>query len=171
MNDDKVILDATCGSRMMWFNKKHPAVLYVDKRCLHDEAIWKSGNGKSTRYVNIEPDVIADFTNLPFADNSFHLVVFDPPHLLKIGETSWMVKKYGKLDEGWRQTIYDGFWECMRVSKPYGTLIFKWCEFDIPVSEIIKTINMEPLFGHRSGKQSKTHWMTFMKFPEDGESK
>ena len=76
---EKVILDATCSSRMMWFNKQHPAALYVDKRIVHDEAMWKSGNGEATRHLNIEPDVIADFTNLPFKDNSFSLVVFDPP--------------------------------------------------------------------------------------------
>jgi len=28
----------------------------------------------------IKPDVLADFTNLPFPDESFSLVVFDPPH-------------------------------------------------------------------------------------------
>lgn len=166
---EKVILDATCSSRMMWFNKQHPAALYVDKRIVHDEAIWKSGNGESTRYLNIEPDVIADFTNLPFDDNSFSLVVFDPPHLMKINETAWLAKKYGKLDQDWKQTLHDGFWECMRVLKPYGTLIFKWCEHDIPVREVIKTIGEEPLFGHRSGKKSLTHWMTFMKFPKEKE--
>lgn len=164
---EKVILDATCSSRMMWFNKHHPAALYVDKRIVHDEVIWKSGNGEATQHLNIEPDVIADFTNLPFEDNSFSLVVFDPPHLMKISETACLAKKYGKLDQDWKQTLHDGFWECMRVLKPYGTLIFKWCEYDIPVREVIKTIGEEPLFGHRSGKKSLTHWMTFMKFPKE----
>ena len=167
MDKDKVILDATCASRMIWFNKNHPAAVYVDRREEQDTRIWKSGNGKGERRLTIKPDVLADFTNLPFPDESFYLVVFDPPHLLKIGESSWMAKKYGKLDANWPTVIRDGFNECMRVLKPYGTLIFKWNEFDIPVKKIIECVRQEPLFGNRSGKQGKTHWMTFMKFPDE----
>lgn len=38
-----------------------------------------------------------------------------------------MVKKYGKLEKDtWKQVLHDGFTECMRVLKPYETLIFKW---------------------------------------------
>lgn len=29
---EKVVLDACCGGRMMWFDKKNPGVLYVDVR-------------------------------------------------------------------------------------------------------------------------------------------
>ena len=29
---DKKILDMTCGSRTIWFNKDHPAAVYCDKR-------------------------------------------------------------------------------------------------------------------------------------------
>lgn len=29
---DKKILDVTCGSRTIWFNKNHPAAIYTDKR-------------------------------------------------------------------------------------------------------------------------------------------
>lgn len=163
----KTILDATCGSRMIWFNKNNPKCLYVDRRVLHGEAIWKSTKNQSIRKVDIEPDIIADFTNLPFKDNSFYLVVFDPPHLQKIGETSWMCKKYGKLPENWQQVIHDGFHECMRVLKTNGTLVFKWNEFDIPIKDVIDAIGQKPLFGHRSGKQAKTHWMCFMKFGEE----
>ena len=28
----KKILDVTCGSRTIWFNKNHPAAIYADKR-------------------------------------------------------------------------------------------------------------------------------------------
>ena len=90
-------------------------------------------------------------------------MVFDPPHLVKVGENAWLKKKYGKLPEDWPQLIHDGFWECMRVLKPFGTLIFKWSEIDIPTREIINAIGVEPLFGHRSGKAMKTHWLCFMK--------
>ena len=165
---EKLILDATCGSRMIWFDKNNPLALYVDRREEHDTSIWKSENGLEERKLNIIPDVVADFTNLPFEDNTFYCVVFDPPHLLNVGDNSWLCKKYGKLDENWQSVIYDGFHECMRVLKPYGTLIFKWNEYDIPVKDIVKAIGEKPLFGNRSGKQAKTHWMTFMKIPKEG---
>lgn len=155
---------------MIWFNKNNPLCLYVDRRVENGTSIWKSGNGLGERRLDVHPDIMADFTNLPFDDNSFYLVVFDPPHLLHIGENAWMCKKYGKLPENWKPVIHDGFHECMRVLKPYGTLVFKWNEFDIPVKDIVKAIGVEPLFGNRSGKQQKTHWMTFMKIPKEGDS-
>jgi tRNA G10 N-methylase Trm11 len=108
---------------------------------------------------------VADFTNLPFADKQFKLVVFDPPHLKRAGETSWIKLKYGKLEDDWPQMLHDGFWECMRVLDDYGVLIFKWSEIQIPLREVLDAIKAEPLFGHRSGKQNNTHWMTFMRFP------
>lgn len=165
----KKILDATCGSRSMWFDKNHPSAVYMDCREEHGTSIWKSTKNDSVRTLDVEPDVIADFTDMPFPDNTFHLVVFDPPHLIKIGENAWLKKKYGRLPQDWTRLIHDGFWECMRVLKPYGTLIFKWNEFDIPTRDIIKAIGIEPLFGHRSGKAMKTHWLCFMKESEETE--
>ena len=75
--------------------------------------------------------------------------------------------KYGKLPEDWPNLIHDGFWECMRVLKPHGTLVFKWSEIDIPTRMVIDAIGCEPLFGHRSGKAMKTHWLCFMKGVND----
>lgn len=147
------ILDATCGSRMIWFDKQNPDVLYMDNRKLTD--ILCDG-----RVLNINPDVIADFRNMPFPDNTFYLVVFDPPHLLKAGKNSWLAKKYGVLSQNWKQDIAQGFNECTRVLKPNGTLIFKWNEEQVKLSEVLKAIGQKPLFGNR---RSKTHWLVFMK--------
>ncbi len=159
----KYILDATCGSRTIWFRKKCDAAVYMDRREEHGTAIWKSTKNDSVRKIDVEPDVIADFTAMPFEDNTFHLVVFDPPHLVKIGDNAWLKKKYGRLPDDWPRLIHDGFVECMRVLKPFGTLIFKWNEYDIPTRDVIKAIGTEPLFGHRSGKAMNTHWLCFMK--------
>ncbi len=71
--------------------------------------------------------------------------------------------KYGKLKSNWKETLKKGFLECMRVLKPGGTMIFKWNEYQIPVKDVLAAIGQKPLFGHRSGKASKTHWMTFLK--------
>ena len=73
---------------MIWFDKNDERALFVDRRELTDEAIWKSGEGVATRYLSIHPDVIADFTELPFEDDTFYHVVFDPPHLCKISEAA-----------------------------------------------------------------------------------
>lgn len=164
---EKKILDVTCGSKTIWFNKNHPAAVYCDKRCETFFNIWKSTNRKSERYCIVDPDIQCDFTDLPFDDNSFSLVVFDPPHLIKIGDNAWMKKKYGRLEEGWPQMLHDGFVECMRVLKPDGVLIFKWAETQIPAADVWKALGQKPLFGHHSGKKSQTFWGCFMKL--DGE--
>ncbi len=146
----------------MWFEKNNPLAVYCDKRCEEFTGIW----GNSTRKLNISPDVVCDFTSLPFAENSFALVIFDPPHLIEAKETAWLVKKYGKLDETWPQMLHDGFCECMRVLKKDGVLIFKWSEYDIPANKVWKAIGEKPLFGHHSGRKSKTFWGCFMKVGE-----
>lgn len=163
---EKKILDMTCGSRTIWFNKHHPAAVYCDKRQAEIELYY--GRAKTSLHkLHVDPDVVCDFTDLPFPDESFALVVFDPPHLLHAKETAWLVKKYGKLDETWPQMLHDGFREGMRVLKPDGVLIFKWSEYDIPADEVWKAIGERPLFGHHSGKKSKTFWACFMKLKEE----
>lgn len=156
---DKKILDVTCGSRTMWFNKNHPNAIYCDKRNAELSGIWGGSKGDCI----ISPDIQCDFTRLPFENNSFSLVVFDPPHLIKANETAWLVKKYGKLDSNWEKMIHDGFLECMRVLKQDGVLIFKWSEHDIPAADVWNAIGQKPLFGHHSGKKSNTFWACFMK--------
>ncbi len=153
MDNSKLILDACCGSKMFWFDKNNENVVFMDNRILHDTLC-------DGRKLDIEPDVIGDFREMPFDDNIFSLVVFDPPHLLKVGEKSWLAKKYGKLSETWPQDLKKGFSECMRVLKPNGTLIFKWNEQQIKLSEILKAIGYKPLFGN---KRADTHWLVFMK--------
>lgn len=85
-----------------------------------------------------------------------------PPHLVRNGATGWLAKKYGKLEGDWRDDIRAGFAECFRVLKPHGTLIFKWNETDVKVSEILKLTDAKPLFGNRCGKTAKSHWIVFM---------
>lgn len=111
--------------------------------------------------------MVADFTDLPFPNNSFSLVVFDPPHLAHVGENSWTFKKYGKLGKDWPQMLHDGFKERMRVLKPDGVLIFKWSECEIPAAKVWDAIGERPLFGHHSGKKMGTFWGCFMKFGGD----
>lgn len=150
------ILDVCCGSRMFWFNRTNPETVFMDKR--RESHVLCDG-----RALEIAPDVLGDFTALPFQDETFYLVVFDPPHMDSLGERSWMAKKYGRLGSSWQEEIRKGFLECFRVLKPNGTLVFKWNTTDIPMKEIIALAPYPPLFGHTTGRQAKTLWATFMK--------
>ena len=156
----KDILDACCGGRMFYFDKSDPRVLFQDIR--KAETTLCDG-----RTFKISPDVVGDFCKMPYADQSFSLVIFDPPHLIKgdgVKNTGWQFFKYGFLpSENWRETLKKGFAECFRVLRDGGFLIFKWCEVDIKVSEILSLTTEKPIIGHKSGKQSKTHWILFQK--------
>lgn len=149
----KRILDACCGSRMFWFDKSNQDVIFMDKRQLQT-------NLCDGRKLEVNPDLVADFRNMPFDDESFYMVVFDPPHLIRAGKNSWLAQKYGVLEKSWAIDLKQGFDECMRVLKPNGTLIFKWNEEQIKLSEILNVIGHVPLFGN---KRSKTHFLVFMK--------
>jgi len=156
---DKIILDACCGSRMFWFDKQNPMAMFMDIR--EEEHVLCDN-----RLLSIKPDVVADFTKMPFADNRFKLVVFDPPHLIKLGKNSWLAKKYGVLKPTWEHDIRAGLNECMRVVDWYGVVIFKWNESQISLSKVLSVMEFTPLFGHVTGKHKSTIWMAFLKTPE-----
>lgn len=150
------VLDPCAGSRMMWFDKGDQRALFGDIR--DEEHLLCDG-----RVLRVEPDVLIDFRALPFKDGTFRMVVFDPPHLVRAGQDSWMKAKYGLLTGDWRADIRAGFAECFRVLEGEGILIFKWNETQVKVSELLALTPEKPLFGHKSGKREKTHWITFMK--------
>lgn len=155
---NKLILDACCGSRMFWFDKENPNVLFGDIRT-EDHTLCDG------RELHISPDIEMDFTDMPFPDKHFKAVFFDPPHLKSLGKNSWMAKKYGVLLPTWEHDISAGFAECFRVLDDFGMLIFKWNEIQIKTSKILSLTPYNPLVLHPSGKSAKTHWICFMKMP------
>lgn len=64
----KRILDMCCGSRMFYFDKHDPNVLFTDIREYHDTLC-------DGRKLDVQPDMIADCTSLPFEDETFNMVV------------------------------------------------------------------------------------------------
>lgn len=128
----KRVLDACCGSRMFYFDKRDPDVIFADVREL--ETTLCDG-----RTLLVKPDVKMDFRDMPYADNSFKVVVFDPPHLSDAGTGSWLAKKYGILPHDWKMYLKQGFDE---------------------FSEVIKTFGKKPLLGDQRGK---TRWVVFIK--------
>lgn len=149
----KRILDACCGARMFWFDKNNPDVVFMDRRKV--STMLCDG-----RQFVVNPDVIGDFTDIPYADNWFNMVVFDPPHLIHAGKTSWLALKYGTIEGDWKDMIRKGFKECLRVLKKDGVLIMKWGSDQISTKDVLQVLPMQPLFGYRRGKSI---FLVFMK--------
>lgn len=156
------VLDACCGSRMFWFDRANPDAIFVDNR-RESHSLTDASSTGGRRSLVIDPDIVADFAALPFPDEHFALVAFDPPHLVQNGKSGWLAKKYGKLGADWRDDLRKGFAECFRVLRPDGVLVFKWNEHEIRVSEVLALTDVQPLFGNRCGKTAKSHWLVFMK--------
>ena len=85
------ILDPCCGSRMFWFDRQDGRAVFGDIRQEAHSLQDRSSPGGSRQLV-IAPDVLLDFRALPYGDASFHLVVFDPPHLVQNGRSGWLGK-------------------------------------------------------------------------------
>ncbi|MEQ4511783.1 MAG: class I SAM-dependent methyltransferase [Dickeya sp.] len=157
MSNTPQIIDMCCGSKMFWFDKADPRAVFCDIR--NEQHTLCDG-----RHLIISPDVIADFRALPFADDHFSVVVFDPPHLERVGPNGWQRKKYGKLNrDTWRDDLRAGFAEGFRVLRQGGVFIFKWNETQIPVSQVLALTDEKPVIWQRTGKNDKTHWIIFVK--------
>ena len=157
---DKFILDACCGPKYMWFNKNHPNCIYVDIRS--EEFM----NRKEK--VIITPDLLADYRKLPFVDNRFKLVVWDPPHLKNKKQTGNFLKTFGNLHpDTWKEDLTKGFNECWRVLDNYGILVFKFSDFSFSFREVLNLFPVKPLFGNScsKSKNATTKWFCFMKIP------
>jgi len=163
---DKFILDACCGGRMFWFDKKQANTIFIDNR------VSPKGHRKHRPEHHVTPDIVMDFRKMDlFQDKLFKLVVFDPPHMKTLGETSDMRKTYGILNaETWQSDLKRGFRECWRVLDDYGVLVFKWCETEIPLKKVLRLLPEKPLFGHSTGTKEKTKWLCFMKIPKNPSS-
>ena len=76
----KPILDPMCGPKMFYFDKDNANVLFGDIR-------WETHWTRQYKKLEIHPDKLMDARKLEFPDNSFYLVVLDPPHLINCGKT------------------------------------------------------------------------------------
>lgn len=152
-----MMLDATAGHRMMWPNKNPPNTVFMDKK--HD--------------TRIPPDVIGVWEHLPFKDDCFDVVLFDPPHLIRFGKPGQnfrMFDNYGCWSSKVEAlvAINKAQAEFARVA---GRLCFKWCDTrDGP-----KYWGLLPLFKGRWRKvfershptkgsgHRRTYWATFVR--------
>ena len=148
----------------MWFNPADQRVVFGDARS-ERVVVTDRSHGKigGTRTLVIEPDVRLDFRALPYPSQTFRLVAFDPPHIVRAGPRSWLAARYGKLGASWRDDLRAGFAECFRVLEPLGVLVFKWNETQVPLSEVLALTERRPMFGQKSGRKGMTHWLVFLK--------
>jgi SAM-dependent methyltransferase len=124
------IIDVCCGGKMWWFNKSRRGVLMMDNRKV------EPGTVKGENW-SVEPDLVADFTKIPFENESFYKVVCDPPHKIK-NDSGIITQKYGFLGENWQEKLTLMFEECWRILKPGGTFIFKWADTSIPPRKVLE---------------------------------
>jgi len=160
------ILDATCGTKSIWYQKNHPFVTYMDQRKETINTLQLGNKPICKRIIKIEPDVVADFRNVPFDNDYFDMAVFDPPHIVekKTTKPSQLKMRYGYfLEDDYKSILRNGIAELFRVLKPEGVFILKWCEVSKKIDEILKLFPYPPMFGTRTGQANKTHWIVFIK--------
>lgn len=157
------ILDACCGGRMWWWDKEHPLAVYMDKRSI-PAAPKRSWKYQPNPNWKCEPDIVGDFRSMPFADESFQLVLFDPPHIIqRKPEGGLITMTYGSLEPATADDdLRKGFSECWRVLARGGTLVCKWAG---AMERVKPHFPAPPIVGTRrvTKKGLGTRWMIFYK--------
>jgi hypothetical protein len=114
-----IVVDVTSNARRMWKKLDTSGVIFCDIS------------------PSVHPDVVADFRQLPFADNSISAIVFDPPHLPMAAGTDkslpHFVRNYGLSRSVHADNISSFFipflLEANRVLKDDGLVFAKLADF------------------------------------------
>jgi hypothetical protein len=142
---------------MMWKNKNPPNTVFMDKN----------------PWTPRPPDVVAVWEKLPFRDNIFETIIFDPPH--KLGRTTgrgmWATPtnpSYYGIDiskRDFRTGVYHGTREFLRVAK---RLCFKWNDIELTLERVLSLFPKDWKEVHRKvirkGLKTRTlsYWITFV---------
>jgi len=137
-----MILDATAGNRVIWRLKNPPNVIFLDVE---------------TRLPR-KPDIYADNRLMPFRNEVFDMIIFDPPFSWgeEFGVYNRYVNEKRRIEEskGTKpftyygadkyksrgeliSAIYKTQVELSRVLKSDGVLMLKWGEVDIPLTNVL----------------------------------
>jgi hypothetical protein len=102
----------------------------------NDGSMWV-GTAFAPHRVDVDPvfkdmglvDVTADCRDLPCDDETFDVLVFDPPHITDPGEDSIMGQRYGRLQGPNISELFEPFLrEARRVLAPNGIILAKICD-------------------------------------------
>lgn len=156
---EKEILDVCCGGKHFWFDKNDPDTLYLDRRT------EPKGSIPGQRNWTVSPDIIGDYRKLNdlFEEESFSLIIFDPPHKIK-SDRGIITKKYGSLGSEWESDLKEAFNQIWKILKVNGTLIFKWCDLDISVRSVTDLFEIKPKMGTVTKKGvNNTYFLVYFK--------
>ncbi len=139
---------------MMWKNKSPLGWIFMDKK------------------IDVNPDIQAVWEHLPFRDNVFNCVLFDPPHIVVWGTgTPQIAKVFGSwpYTKNITPSIFKSIKEFARVS---GRLIFKWCDTRDgttwwklkPVFKGIWDTILERELKNKGSGFGSTWWISFVTF-------
>jgi len=125
-SNNRMILDLTAGYRNIWREIGYMGdVLFLDMR------------------YEVEPDVCGNNERLPFRDNIFDVVVYDPPHVIREEHETYFRTEFGKRYWAWKSVrdfvnnIKKVNVEAYRVTKPNGIMVFKWIDRYIPIDRVL----------------------------------
>jgi len=167
-----MILDACCGPKEMYhgLHKKFTdqEIVYIDIRKGTFTIPYTEG-----KKIHIEPTVQADLKKLPFKDNTFTLILFDPPHGGFTIDT-WMGAKYGGLTASdYKNMLVWANIEFTRVLVEGGIILAKIQEYEdreFYITGFFHNFKLLLDIKIRSRGTSKserlfTHWLVFAKKP------
>jgi len=137
------------GSFPLHFEQKLLKELNIDP-AIHKILHPFGGQAEFGLRVDIDPEVNPDFVgdahDLPFEDNTFDLVILDPPYSEEYAERLYDTKKYGKL----RFRTYTA--EAVRVCKEGKFVVMYHCLATPSIKNtiLVKRILMETRSWHKA---------------------
>src|SRR4030042_1095732 len=165
----KPILDATAGNRHIWGENKHPeGVIFMDKE----------------PNLRIPPDIVAKWEDIPFPDDYFHCLIFDPPHIFS--ETSQFNKDPKARPHGankipgWYgafKSRHDAVIQIHNAQKEFARvaprMCFKWNEASMSLHSVLSLFDqwvIQFIVPSRSrGNKPKTWWVKLVRKSEEKE--
>jgi len=161
------VLDMTSGLRgMQWETKIHADI-----------------NLDASAYRKVT--VRGSFQKLPFKNESFEKILFDPPHVLDQRNTllgsfpvtsgegpviaTWKYGCYRNINQ-LRKALYEGTREAHRVLKSGGWMIFKWSDaeksYDWAVASVDQRFRIERISRRASGAGTGNGtWLSWYRKP------
>jgi len=171
----KPILDVTAGNRAIWQTptKKPPNVVFLDM----------------DKELSIPPDILGVWEYLPFRDDVFSCIIFDPPHIIGT-PPPWFndsgmhktrlekgIKSVGMSYKSFKRKnqLISSFHKSQKeFSRVSNRLCFKWNENSLTIWKVkplfknwieIYRLHLKPRMGRRSWlpHSKNTYWVTFIR--------